>query len=348
LEVMQNTCMRLLIVLAVVACASGSLLPPTTTEANPCFPLTRAWGSGPNGVSLKDWWCGADDLYGFLGFSYPMEDDNCGAYSYNNFLNDFKNMKSRFNSTFVRAYLPTCTSTTLWVNMIKAARDTSLAIIPMIFWDWQQNDPVMTAAENGFLGVFNNSEVGSIAPYIVHSVAFGDELGEQGTYWLSRMTTFKTKLAKYSVPLTMTDDWDRSVYKSGTGLSSFGKQVNDLSDLTQAHVMPFYHPDPCPDAYHFWPYFTQQLQFLVANNKRPIFISQTLWAYNRNSHSRGSHDEADNMDNYQEYWNTINNNCQTFKSMKIAWFIHTYKGEDGLDMVKNDGTPVFNFKPARC
>jgi len=263
-------------------------------------------------------------------------------------MKDFSNMKKRFNATFVRAYLPECTQTSLWVNMVKAARDSSMALIPMIFWDWQQNDNIMDKAEAAFLGVFTDSEVGKIAPYIIHSVAFGDELGEQGTYWLSRMKDFKTKLSAYSVPITITDDWDRSVYKSGSGLSSFGKQVNDLSDLTQAHVMPYYHADQCPDAYHFWPYFNQQLQFLAANNKRPILISQTLWAYNKNGHQRGSHDDADNMDNYQEYWNTINSNCQTFKTMKIGWFIHSYYGEPGLDMVNSSGNPVFNFVPKFC
>jgi len=312
-----------------------------------CFPLSRAYGTGPNGATLQQWWCGADTLYGFLGFSYPLE-DGCSAYSYNSFVNDFKNMKSKFGATFVRAYLPTCADTTFWVNMVKAARDTSMAIVPMIFWDWQENDAVMTKAENGLLGVFNNTEVGSIAPYIIHSVAFGDELGEQGTYWLAKMKDFKAKLSKYNVPITITDDWDRTIYKSGSGLSSFGNQTNDLSDLTQAHVMPYYHPTQCPDAYHFWDYFLQQLQFLVKYTKRPIFVSQTLWAYNKNGHQRGSHDDADNMDNYQEYWNTINNNCQTFASLKVGWFIHSYKGEPGLDMVDNNGNPVFSFMPKKC
>jgi len=286
-------------------------------------------------------------MYGFLGFSYPMEDD-CNAYTYNGFVSEFNNMKSKFGASFVRVYLPVCATTAFWVNLVKASRDTSMGLIPMIFWDWGQNDPVMTKAENAFLGVFNNSEVGKIAPYVIHSVAFGDELGEQGNYWLSKMKDFKAKLTPYGVPLTITDDWDRDVYKSGNGLSSFGKQVNDLSDLTHAHVMPFYHPDPCPDAYHFWPYFLQQLQFLVANNKRPILISQTLWAYNKDGHQRGKHDEADNMDNYQEYWNTINNNCTTFSSMKIGWFIHTYKGEPGTDFVNNNGNPVFPFTVKKC
>jgi len=337
-------------VLLLVACLAFALANSGGSQVQlnaGCYPLTRGWESGPGNQTLDQWWCPADMLYGFLGFSYPLE-DSCNAFNYNSFVKDFKNMKAKFNATFVRIYLPTCSDTSFWVNMIKAARDTNMALIPMIFWDWQQNDPVMTKAENGFLGVFSDSEVGPIAKYIVQSVAFGDELGEQGNYWISRMTDFKTKLSKYGVPLSITDDWDRSVYKSGSGLSSFGKQVNALSDLTQAHVMPYYHPDQCVDAFHFWPYFTQQLQFLVANNKRPILISQTLWAYNKNGHQRGEHDEADNMQNYQEYWNTINGNCSTFKSMKIGWFIHSYFGEPGLDLVDQNGNPVFAFKPQFC
>jgi len=319
------------------------------SDTKSCYPLTRSWGSGPTGIALKDWWCGEDDLHGFLGFSYPVEGD-CNAYNYDKFLKDFKSMQSKYGATFVRLYLPVCRKTSFWVDMVKAARDTSMALIPMIFWDWQQNDPIMKQAENAFLGVFNDTEVGGIAPHIFYAVAFGDELGEEGDYWVSRMKDFKEKLSKYSVPVSITDDWDREVYKNraGTGLSAFGNQTNDMSDLTQAHIMPFYHPDQCVDAYHFWDYFLQQMQFLVKNNKRPIIVSQTLWAYNRDSHSRGKHDEADNMDNYVEYWNTINNNCQTFANMKIGWFYHCYTGEPGIDIIGPNGQPVFDFKPNKC
>jgi len=186
-------------------------------------------------MSLKDWWCPSTAYYGFLGFSYPVEDD-CGSYSYDGFKQDFQDQKTKYGATFVRIYLPVCRDTSFWVNMVKAARDTSMALIPMIFWDWQQNDPVMYAAEDAFMGVFSDSEVGSIAAYVIHSVEFGDELGEQGDYWLPKMQEFKSKLAPYNVPVTITDDWDRDVYQNGNGgLSDFGQKVNDLSDLTNEH-----------------------------------------------------------------------------------------------------------------
>jgi len=313
-----------------------------------CFPLTRGWGTGPNGLSRQDWWCGSDAYSGFLGFSYPTEDD-CSGYSYDSFLADFQKQKTNYGATFVRIYLPVCRQTSFWVNLVKACRDSSLALIPMIFWDWQQNDQVMYEAENAFLGVFSDSEVGSIAPYIIHSVEFGDELGEQGDYWIPLMQDFKNKLAKYQIPITISDDWDRDVYQDGNGgLSDFGKQVNDLSDMTHEHDQPFYHPDVVIDAFHFWDYFLAQMQFLVNNNKRPIFISQTLWAYNKDGHQRGEHDEADTMPNYINYFNTINDNCQTIKSMNVSWFFHTWFGEPGLDLIGGDGQPVYPFVPKFC
>jgi len=292
------------------------------------------------------WWCSS--FYGFLGFSYPVEDDDCSDYNYNAFLKDFNRQKNEYNATFVRLYLPTCRQTSFWVEMVKAARDSSVALIPMIFWDWQQNDPIMNAAENAFLGVFSDNDVGSIATYIIHSVAFGDELGEQGNYWINDMTSFKSKLSKFGVPLTISDDWDRGVYQTGSGLTSFGKQVNSISDLTQAHIQPYYHPDIVINAYDMWPYFLGQMKSLVANNKHPVIVSQTMWAYNKNGHERGEHDEADNMPNYLEYWNTINNNCTTFKTLQVGWFFHTWYGEPGFDLIQDNGTAIFDFEPKFC
>jgi len=260
----------------------------------------------------------------------------------------FNSMKHSYGATFVRIYLPTCRQTSFWVDMVKAARDTSMALIPMIFWDWQQNDSVMNQAEQALLGVFTDPGVGSIAPYIIHSVAFGDELGEQGNYWISPMQSFKSRLSQYNVPIAITDDWDRSVYKSGNGLSSFGNQVKSISDLTHAHVMPYYHASQAADAYNMWSYYSAQLQFLATNMKRPILISQTLWAYNQNGHQRGQGDSADTLANYQEYWNTINSNCQLFAQLKIGWFFHSWQGEPGLDLIGSNGQPVFNFVPNRC
>lgn len=52
-------------------------------------------------------------------------------------------------------------------------------------------------------------------------------------------------------------------------------------------MQPYYHPDVVVNAYDMWPYFTTQLKNLVANNKHPVFVSQTMWAYNEDGHQRG-------------------------------------------------------------
>eukprot|EP00026_Physarum_polycephalum_P003789 Phypoly_transcript_03803.p1 GENE.Phypoly_transcript_03803~~Phypoly_transcript_03803.p1 ORF type:complete len:709 (+),score=102.89 Phypoly_transcript_03803:251-2128(+) len=220
-----------------------------------------------------------------------------------------------------------------------------MGLIPMVFWDWQQNDGVMNAAENALLGVFNDPEVGSIASYVIHSVAFGDELGEQGNYWITPMQNFKAKLAQHGVLVSISDDWDRRVYQTGSGLTSFGKQVNALGDLTQAHIQPYYHPGAVHSASDAWPYIQTQLNNLANNNKRPIFISQTMWSYNQNGHNRGQYDQYDNMQNYQTYWKSMNDNFATFKNLQIGWFFHTWRGEPGFDLIGDNNAPMFDFRP---
>jgi len=316
-------------------------------SSDACYPTSTQWGNGPNGMPRSQWFC--QSFHGFLGFSYPVEDNNCDDYSYEGFKNDFNRHKTQYNATFVRLYLPVCYQTSFWVKMVKAARDTSMALIPMVFWDWQENDPVMRQAEDALMGVFTDSEVGSIAPYIIHSVAFGDELGEEGNYWVNDLADFGRRLNQYGVLLSISDDWDRQFWQNGNGgLTQIGQQVNSMSNLTQAHIQPYYHPWQVTSAYDMWPYFQAQMQGLVNNNKRPILVSQTMWAYNPDGHGRGGNDQYDNMENYKVYWNTMNSKCQVFKDMQIGWFFHTWYGEPGFDLINDQGNAVFDWHPTFC
>eukprot|EP00026_Physarum_polycephalum_P012907 Phypoly_transcript_13255.p1 GENE.Phypoly_transcript_13255~~Phypoly_transcript_13255.p1 ORF type:complete len:353 (-),score=30.86 Phypoly_transcript_13255:19-1014(-) len=312
-----------------------------------CFPTYRGWGEGPHhGLHRNDWWCST--FYSFLGFTYSMEGSTCADYSYARFKSDFQAQKEEYNATFVRIYLFNCTETRPWVEMVAAARDTSVALIPMIFWDWGQNDPIMHGAENAFMGVFDDPEVGPIVPYVVHSVAFGDELGEQPDYWVRPMNDFKKKLAKYKIPIAISDDWDRPVYQTGSGLTDFGKKINALDDLTQAHIQPYYHPDDVRNVTYLWPYYQTQLNNLVANNKHPVIVSQTMWSYNQDGRIRGEYDQYDNMENYQLYWNTLNANCATFKHLKVGWFFYVWQQEPGFSLITPNGTAIWDWQPKFC
>ncbi|PRP87585.1 hypothetical protein PROFUN_04612 [Planoprotostelium fungivorum] len=337
----------------------------------PCFPMGSAsFRDGLPTANRTEWFCDSDQLFGFLGFSYPMESFDCESdiYSYQHLYTDLSRMKSEFGATFVRTYLPGCRETFVWVNLVKAARDLDMAIIPMLYWDWQRNDTYMYKSEDALMGVFEDPEVGEISPYVIHSVAFGDELGEQGDYWLPLMKEMKAKLARYDVPITVTDDWDRDIYRKGGKLNEFGTLVNQLSDLTNAHgeyliynvvdnhlppaVMPYYHADRCPDAYHYWDYFQEQIEFMIDNDlKRPILISQTLWSSSHEGiHDRGLHDEARDLANFETYWNTILDRCLYFKEKKIGWFVHAYDddGEPGMGMIDHQGQVKMRFHPKRC
>lgn len=74
-----------------------------------CFPNGNATISDatPTKRTRDNWWCSADQLTGFLGFSYPMEISDCNdqSNSFDKINSDFKKMKS-MGATMVRVYAP--------------------------------------------------------------------------------------------------------------------------------------------------------------------------------------------------------------------------------------------------
>lgn len=120
-----------------LALAAVAAAAPTASSAN-CFPYGSAKlptdGSAPN-VTLDQWWCPQSMSYGFQGFSYPLEDNNCDAYSnsFDAMDKDFAQMKTDFDATVVRMYYPTCTQSIVFENAIKAAYKNNMALIPQVW-----------------------------------------------------------------------------------------------------------------------------------------------------------------------------------------------------------------------
>lgn len=104
------------------------------TNGQACFPYGGAELptdlTAPN-VTLDEWWCPQSMAYGFQGFSYPMEIEDCGA-SENSFEYmdaDFAQMKSDFGATVVRMYYPVCTEASVFENAVQAAVKNNMALI---------------------------------------------------------------------------------------------------------------------------------------------------------------------------------------------------------------------------
>lgn len=73
--------------------------------------------------------------YGFQGFSYPLEDDNCNSNtnSFDRMDKDFARMKKDFGASIVRMYYPTCTQPIVFENAIRAAVKNNVAIILQVW-----------------------------------------------------------------------------------------------------------------------------------------------------------------------------------------------------------------------
>ena len=115
------------LILAATAAVAG-------VNSQACFPYGNAKLPGqlkaPN-VTLEEWWCPQSTAYGFQGFSYPLEDGDCGSSSYSvaQMSKDFAQMKKDFGASIVRMYYPVRTEAKVFGAALEAAYNNNMAVI---------------------------------------------------------------------------------------------------------------------------------------------------------------------------------------------------------------------------
>ena len=104
-------------------------------NAQSCFPFSGSLSSTPS-VLRSQWWCPQSDMYGFLGFSYPLEVPDCSDPSngYEQISKDFAKMKNDFGAVMVRVYAPECREASVWENLLKAGVNNNMGVIPQVWW----------------------------------------------------------------------------------------------------------------------------------------------------------------------------------------------------------------------
>ena len=153
--------------------------------------------------------------------------------------------------------------------------------------------------KSAILAVLEDEELGPVAPYVFHSLAFGSEPigdGVDGDSFVADLKAMKNALAPYGIPITISEDWDRPGTMSNnefTALGPTGSEIASVIDLVHVHsesssapvdsqttakhvaVMPYYHVDRFPHASDVWPYFESYIPFLQNNlPNKPILISE--------------------------------------------------------------------------
>jgi hypothetical protein len=118
--------------------AVPALAAPTPAAAGSCFPFGNVTFPGNNAAPstpLSQWWCPQTDFYGFMGFSYPLEDGDCSDSSngYAQMNTDFAQMKRDFGASIVRMYYPVCTQSSVFINAIKAAYNNNMGLIVQVW-----------------------------------------------------------------------------------------------------------------------------------------------------------------------------------------------------------------------
>lgn len=322
-----------------------------------CFPFGATFpsdGSAPS-TDRSSWFCPAEQQTGFMGFSYPLEVDDCSDYSnsYDSMNSDFARMKSDFGASIVRLYYPACTQASVFENAIKAGVANNMAIIPQIWFGFDGDDSVWKASQQALYDAMEG-DLKSVAPYVIHSADFGSEpigdgVDDGNDQFVTDLTAFKSRMNGYGVPVGISEDWDRPGTMSnnnGDGLADLGQRVKDNSDYAHAHIMPFYHGNL--DESDTWGYIEPQMQFMQNVVALPnTFITETQWAWGDTQHYSGHNDV--NPDAYKAYWQQFDDHCEDFKKYGIGWFWHAWTMEDTFDEVKDDGSyEIPAFKPRKC
>ena len=75
-------------------------------------------------------------MYGFLGFSYPLEVADCSdsTNSYESINADLAKMKKDFGASMIRVYAPECREASVWENLLQAGVNNNMGIIMQVWW----------------------------------------------------------------------------------------------------------------------------------------------------------------------------------------------------------------------
>ena len=117
------------------------------------------------------------------------------------------------------------------------------AVLPQVWWGFAANQSLWKLTAASILSVLSDPELGPVAPYVFHSIAFGSEpIGDfvdgGPTQFTADLKAFKASVEPFGIPVTISEDWDRPGIMSGqnwTGLGPVGQEIAPVIDLVHVH-----------------------------------------------------------------------------------------------------------------
>jgi exo-beta-1,3-glucanase (GH17 family) len=318
---------------------AGSTQHPFGVSGN-CFPSLGFKMPSAAPANMNGWWCDPSTEYAFVGFSYEVT----ACQSVDQLKTEFKDMRNRFNSRYVRLY-GACDRNGFYDDVVEAAWDSGLGVHALIWFGFDGDDKWIGRRDALFSSLFNNPK----AKFVTRVVQFGSEplfdSVMDPNQLASSVLAAKASLKGLGIPVTVSE------MAYGYQKDGGAQNVLDATDSINIHMLPFFAGD-ASTAKNSWPIVMRDLQWFIdhANGKK-LYLDENGWPSTTYPGVQANSAAAvPDVNNEGDYFNLLDSKCEFFKTVPgggVGWFAHLYSDnqEPGYGVYGTNGQMKFQFSP---
>ncbi|TFY70992.1 hypothetical protein EVG20_g2015 [Dentipellis fragilis] len=305
-----------------------------------CFPaIGYKMPANPPANNLQ-WWCDPKNEYAFVGFSYEVT----ACQSLSQLQREFKDMRTTFNSRFVRLY-GFCDREGFYDDIVTAAWDNTLGVHALIWFGFDGGDEWIGRRDTLFAALHSNPK----AKFVTRGVQFGSEPLFDNVLspndLAAQVIAAKANLSSLNIPVTVSE------LAYGYQERGGAQNVLDALDFINIHMLPFFSQQASTGD-QAWPLVQQDLNWFIQHGKgKKMWFDENGWpSVTSPSVQPNSPNAVADVPNEHAYYTLLDNHCEDLKQVTgggISWFAHIYSDnqEPGYGIYDSSGKLKFPFKP---
>ncbi|TFY83011.1 hypothetical protein EWM64_g1002 [Hericium alpestre] len=224
-------------------------------RAGTCFPAVGYQMPSSPPANNNQWWCDPRNEYAFVGFSYEVT----ACQSLSQLQKEFKDMRTNFNSRFVRLY-GFCDRKGFYDDIVTAAWDNTLGVHALIWFGFDGTDEWIGRRDTLFATLHSNSK----AKFVTRGVQFGSEPLYDNVLspndLAAQVIAAKANLSSLNIPVTVSE------LAYGYQERGGAQNVLDALDFINIHMLPFFSQDASTGD-QAWPLVENDLNWFIQHGK---------------------------------------------------------------------------------